>query len=131
MTTRPEPTPCDGVGFDRPDWPGPWGCGTVWWEAVNDVVTRHQCALSYDHVHYRDEPHVCTEGHRCDVERPRRRWRDRLLRRPVEELPRRRGGFWADLDRHLEDPEFRRACAEQSLRLQAGDKQADAGNNTC
>jgi hypothetical protein len=88
--TEPDPGFCDGIGLDNPGWPGPWGCGTVWWEVADGAITTHLCALSDDHVDYRDEPHVCTLGHRQDVEKPRRRWRDRLLRRPVEELPLRR-----------------------------------------
>lgn len=97
-TERPEPDPgfCDGIGFDNPDWPGPWGCGTVMQVMVDGVMTTHMCALSYDHVDYLDEPHVCTLGHRWDVYRPRRRWRDRLLRRRVEKL-RRRPGPWFDM----------------------------------
>lgn len=118
---------CDGIGLDNLDWPGPWGCGTVWWEVADGAITTHLCALSDDHVDYRDEPHVCTLGHRQDVEKPRRRWRDRLLRRPVEELPRRRESFWADLDRRMEDPEFRRSYVKQSLRIQAADEQPNAG----
>lgn len=131
MMTRPEsePTFCGDIGFDGPDWPGPWGCGTVMLEVVDGVVTRHLCTLSYDHVEYEGEGHVCVLGHRWDVEKPRRRWRDRLLRRPVEKLPQRRGrllgSFWDDLGRHMENPEFRRSYVEQSLRIQATDEQAN------
>lgn len=52
---------------------------------------------------------------------------DRLSRRPVPELPRRReASFWTDLGRHLEEPEFRRSYIEETLRIQAAGEQADA-----
>jgi hypothetical protein len=122
---------CDGIGFDNPGWPGPWGCGTVMWEVVDGAIRSHLCALGYDHVEYRDEPHVCTQGHSWGVCRPRRRWWEWLLRRPVEELPWRRepgpGAFWADLNRHMQDPRFRRSYVKESLRIQAFDDQMNAG----
>jgi len=121
---------CGGIGFDNPDWPGPWGCGTVMQEAVDGIVTTHLCALSCDHTHYRDEPHVCTSGHEWPVWTPPRRWWEWLLRRPLKELPRRRGpfgSFWDDLNWHMENPKFRRAYEEHARRIQEAGNQGATG----
>lgn len=119
------PNFCGGVGFDSPDWPGPWGCGGVKVEVVDGVETTHLCALSYDHAECRGEPHCCTLGHRWPVWTPRRRWWQWMLCQPAPQLARRRGpfgSFWDDLDRHLEGPDFRRGYEEQMRRIQtAGD----------
>ena len=115
-----KPNFCGGVGFDGPDWPGPWGCGGVMREVVGGVETTHLCALSYDHVDYQDEPHVCVLGHRWDVWTPRRRWWQWMLRRSAPQLPQRRepfGSFWDELNRRMEDPDFRRAYEKQSALL--------------
>ena len=50
-------------------------------------------------------------------------WRQKWL---TQNAPQPRSSFWADLDRHLEDPEFRRSYIEHSLRIQASDEQANA-----
>lgn len=98
-------------------------------------MTRHLCALSYDHVEYEDEPHACALGHRWPVWRPRRRWRDRLLRRSTPKLRSRRGlglgAFWDDLNRRLENPKFRRSYIEESLRIQEVDERANAAGTDC
>ena len=50
-------------------------------------------------------------------------WRQKWLTQNVAQPG---SSFWADLDRHLEDPEFRRSYVEQSLWIQASDERADA-----
>lgn len=49
----------------------------------------------------------------------RQRWESEASGRPG-------GAFWVDLNRHLQDPKFRRAYVEESLRIQAADEQANA-----
>jgi hypothetical protein len=44
----------------------------------------------------------------------------------TQHAPQSRGSFWIDLDRHLENPEFRAAYVEQSLQLQKFDDQTNA-----
>lgn len=38
-----------------------------------------------------------------------------------------RSAFWIDLNRHLQDPKFRRSYVKESLRIQAFDDQMNAG----
>lgn len=52
-------------------------------------------------------------------------WRQKWL---TQNAPQPRSSFCADLDRHLEEPEFRRSYVEQSLRIQAADGRADVAD---